>query len=250
MLQNLLRLSRLEKVLRSIQREYYASPRDRVPELFPRYAQALAEARALTLAAERRRRPGAGRKTKLHLGCGDHHLEGWWNVDLERRGDLQADLSRSIPVRSGSVDYVHSEDFLEHVDLPRGRNLLSECFRVLRPGGVLRLLTPDLRAIVQSVYLQREKRHLAFCRLQLQAEGPCEALNMHLRMEGNAHRFVWDYELLERALAETGFSVRRVSFNRSRHASLRYLDLRDFGLNLLVEATKPVRSPSAPSPAQ
>ena len=234
MLQDLLRLSRLEKVLRSIQREYYASPRDRVPELFRRYAQALAEARALTL----RRRPGAGRNTKLHLGCGDHHLEGWWNVDLERQGDLQADLSRSIPVRSGSVDYIHSEDFLEHVDLPRGRHLLSECFRVLRPGGVLRLLTPDLRAIVERVYLGRETRHLAFCRLNLQAEGPCEALNMWLRMGGDAHRFVWDYEPLERALTETGFSVRRVSFNRSRHASLRYLDLRDFDLNLLVEATK------------
>jgi predicted SAM-dependent methyltransferase len=245
MLQGLLRLRRLERALRSTQREYYASPRDRVPELFSRYAKALAEARALTLAAERRRRPAAGRETKLHLGCGGHQIEGWWNVDLQRSGDLQADLSRSIPVRSGSVDYVHSEDFLEHVDLPRGRHLLSECFRVLRPGGVLRLLTPDLRAIVERVYLGREARHLAFCRLNLQADGPCQALNMWLRMEGDAHRFVWDYDLLERALTETGFSVRRVSFNRSRHSSLRYLDLRDFDLNLFVEATKPLRSGAA-----
>ena len=114
---------------------------------------------------------------------------------------------------------------------------------MLRPGGVLRLLTPDLRAIVDRVYLERQPRHLTFCRLNLQAEGPCEALNMWLRMEGGAHRFVWDYELLERNLVETGFSVRRVSFNRSRHASLRYLDLRNFDLNLFVEATKPARSP-------
>ncbi|HEX7614581.1 MAG TPA: methyltransferase domain-containing protein [Thermoanaerobaculia bacterium] len=240
MFRKFLRLRRLEGTLRSIQREYYATSRDQVPELFPRYARALAEARALTFAAEQGRRPATGRETKLHLGCGDHHLEGWWNVDLERRGELQADLSRSIPVRSGSVDYVHSEDFLEHVDLPQGRRLLSECFRVLRPGGVMRLLTPDLRAIVERVYLERQTRHLTFCRVNLQAEGPCEALNMWLRMEGGAHRFVWDYELLERGLTETGFTVRRVSFNRSWHASLRYLDLRDFDLNLFVEATKPL----------
>jgi predicted SAM-dependent methyltransferase len=237
-----LRLRRLESTLRSIQRAYYGSPPDRVAELFPRYARALAEARDLTCAAERRRRPHAGPTARVHLGCGDHYLEGWWNVDLERKGDVTADLSRSIPFRSGAVDYVHSEDFLEHVDLARGRALLAECFRILRPGGVLRVLTPDLKGLVERLYLDREARHLAFCRVQLQAEGPCEALNMHLRMEG-AHRFVWDYELLERTLVETGFSVRKVSFNRSRHPPLRYLDLRDFDLNLFVEAAKPRESP-------
>ena len=53
----------------------------------------------------------------------------------------------------------------------------------------MRLLTPDLRALVERVYLQREPRHLAWCDAHLSAAGPCEALNMHLRMNGD-HRFV------------------------------------------------------------
>ena len=137
------------------------------------------------------------------------------------------------------VDFIHTEDFLEHIEFEDAKRFLGECFRVLKPGGVMRLLTPDLRAIVERVYLQRDALHLAWCHTFLRTESPCEALNMHMRMEGHAHRFVYDYELLSRILRETGFRVRRVAYNRSRHPLLRYLDLRDFGLNLFVEATKP-----------
>jgi hypothetical protein len=102
----------------------------------------------------------------------------------------------------------------------------------------MRLLTPDLRALVAKVYRGRAGRHLRWCAAELAAEGPCEALNMHLRMNGE-HRFVYDEELLRSDLARLGFSVRRTRWNASRHPALRWLDLRDFGLNLFLEATKP-----------
>ena len=102
----------------------------------------------------------------------------------------------------------------------------------------MRLLTPDLRALVQQVYVDRNARHLAWCSTHLEAEGPAEALNMHLRMNGG-HRFVYDAELLTQLLQSLGFRVRRVRYNWSPVRELRYLDLRDFGLNLFLEAVKP-----------
>ena len=48
-----------------------------------------------------------------------------------------------------------------------------------------------------------------------------------------------DFELLSGILAQVGFVVRRASYNTSRHPALRFLDLRNFGLNLFIEATKP-----------
>ena len=63
---------------------------------------------------------------------------------------------------------------------------------------------------------------------------------MHLRMNGE-HRFVYDSSRLREVLGGLGFSVRRVRWNRSSHPELRFLDLRDFGLNLLLEATKPAK---------
>jgi predicted SAM-dependent methyltransferase len=237
--------------LRGLQRQYYTSTRERVAELFPAYTVALAEARSLyldLLVHPSARllfasvRPPADRGVRLHLGCGDHYLDGWINVDLGRDGDLVADLARPLPLRSRTVSFIHSEDFLEHIELEAGRRFLAECFRVLVPSGVMRLLTPDLWAIVTRVYLGREGAHLAWCEAFLAAGTPCEALNMHMRMEGGAHRFVYDYEFLSRLLQETGFVVRRVSYNASRHPALRFLDLRDFGLNLFIEATKPKSS--------
>ena len=182
---------------------------------------------------------------KLHLGCGDHILDGWCNVDVSPPRDLCANLAQAIPVRTETVDFIHSEDFLEHIELEDAKRFLGECFRVLKPGGVMRLLTPDLRAIVERVYLRRDALHLAWCHTFLKTESPCEALNMHMRMEDHAHRFVYDYETLSRILRGIGFRVRRVAYNKSRDPLLRYLDLRNFGLNLFVEATKPTSSPNS-----
>jgi len=177
----------------------------------------------------------------LHLGCEDHRIEGWINVDIVPTGavDLQADLARPLPFPDESMDFIHSEDLLEHLEPDDGRTLLAEFFRVLRPGGVMRLLTPDLERLVEEVYLRPRPRHLAWSGAYLKAATPCEALNAHCRM-GGEHRFIYDFPYLEGVLIGIGFRVRRASWNRSRHPSLRYLDLRDFGLNLFLEATKPV----------
>jgi hypothetical protein len=52
------------------------------------------------------------------------------------------------------------------------------------------------------------------------------------------HRFVYDEEHLSETLRGLGFQVRRVRHNWSPVRELRYLDLRDFGLNLFLEAVK------------
>jgi predicted SAM-dependent methyltransferase len=152
--------------------------------------------------------------------------------------DVVADLTLSLPFRSSTFDYIHSEDFIEHVDLEGGQRVLQECYRVLKRGGVMRLLTPDLRRLIRRVYLGRSPADLRWCRVYLDASTPCEALNMHLRMDGE-HRFVYDEEFLRELLTGIGFTTYRTRFNSSRHPALRYLDLRNFGLNLFLECEKP-----------
>ena len=229
------RLRRLEKRLRELQDAYYDG--DSKPESTSvQYLQVLAEARSLAREGE----PESPALLKLHLGCGAHRLDGWHNVDLviAPAVDVRIDCSGELPFRTGAIAFIHTEDLIEHLDLPGGRKLLGECFRILRPGGVLRLLTPDLAALIRKVYEHRDARHLAWCARELSASGPCESLNMHLRMNGE-HRFVYDEAYLREMLADAGFRTRRVRWNRSAHPQLRYLDLRDFGLNLFFEATKP-----------
>ena len=230
-----IRLWQLERRLRRLQDQYYEDETKDDARIV-NYLTTLAQARELYLtriagAAEPHRR--------LHVGSGGHHIAGWINLDIDPTPpvDLLADITRPLPFRSASIDLIHSEDVLEHLDRDAGRALLSECHRLLKPGGVMRLLTPDLRLLIERVYFERNERHLAWCSAYLEAEGACEALNMHLRMNGD-HRFVYDAELLKNVLERIGFAVRGVRYNWSPHPELRYLDLRDFGLNLFVEGTK------------
>jgi predicted SAM-dependent methyltransferase len=211
--------------LHAIQRRYYRGDATAIAEYFA----ALARARSAL------RLP---RKRALHLGSGAYRIDGWLNVDrIEEKPDVAADLAAALPFVSDSVDYIHTEDFLEHVDLEHGRVFLRECFRVLQHGGVLRLLTPDLDALVRRVYLDRDRRHGAWCAHSFGTSTPAEALNMHLRMNGD-HRFVYDDELLAREMKAAGFRVRRVRYNHSPDPFLRFLDVRDFGLNLFFEGVK------------
>ena len=221
--------------LRRLQREYYRSAR-KDDALIAQYLSVLADARR---ALADPLPPG---RRALHAGSGGHRLEGWLNVDafFAPSVDLAADLSLSIPLRSESIDYIHSEDFLEHLELAGGKRFLRETWRVLKPGGVMRILTPDLAAFVQRIYIDREREHIFWCGAQLAAEGACESFNMHMRMDGD-HRFIYDETYLRGLLSSIGFSVRRVRWNESAEPCLRYLDLRDFGLSLFLEAVKPQR---------
>ena len=225
-------LWRYRRRLRSLQSRYYRGTAADAGATATTYITTLAAARAVWLKGTNARR------MRVHLGAGDHRIDGWINVDVVRgAADVLADFTAALPFRTASVDLLHSEDLLEHLDDEAGKQLLRECHRVLRPGGVMRLLTPDLRAIIERVYLQRETRHLAWCDNHLDAEGPCRALNMHMRMNGE-HRFLYDEEHLTETLRAIGFRVRRVRFNWSPVRELRFLDLRDFGLNLFLEAVK------------
>jgi predicted SAM-dependent methyltransferase len=211
--------------LHAIQRRYYRGDDTAIPEYF---AALSAARKALALP----------KKTALHLGSGAYHIEGWINVDLiADRPDVVADLTTTLPFATESADYIHTEDFLEHIDLDHGRGFLRECFRVLRTGGVIRLLTPDLAALVRRVYLDRERPHLAWCANLFGTSTPAEALNMHMRMNGD-HRFIYDDDLLASEMKAAGFRVRRVRYNRSPDPFLRFLDVRDFGLNLFFEGIK------------
>ncbi len=230
-----IRLWAIERRLRRLQDDYYdGEATDQ--KVIVDYMNTLAQARGLYLA---RIAPAVGRRRRLHVGSGGHRIAGWFNLDIDATPpvDVVADVARSLPFRSDSIDLIHSEDLLEHLDRQAGHGFLRECHRVMKPAGVMRLLTPDLQLLVDRVYLQRDGRHLRWCTAFLDARGPCEALNMHIRMNGE-HRFIYDGELLQRVLEEAGFAVRRVRFNWSPVPELRYLDLRDFGLNLFVECTK------------
>lgn len=87
----------------------------------------------------------------LNLACGQTFHPGWTNVDIcpAGAGVIQADLVQGIPFPHSSFDAIYHSHFIEHLRRPHARFLLEECFRVLVPGGHLRVATPDFERLAR-----------------------------------------------------------------------------------------------------
>ncbi|GAA3296771.1 hypothetical protein GCM10020218_080700 [Dactylosporangium vinaceum] len=98
---------------------------------------------------------------RLHLGCGSHRLAGWTNIDLaDPAADLRVDVRNGLPFDDGIAESVYIAHLLEHVEYPReAETVLRECRRVLRDGGLLRIVVPDLHSFC-TAYVQRLRRLL------------------------------------------------------------------------------------------
>jgi SAM-dependent methyltransferase len=86
---------------------------------------------------------------RLNLGCGHTLHPDWLNVDIvpTRKGVLRCDLTRTLPFPSASFEAVYCSHVLEHLRPEHVPGLMSEISRVLRPGGIVRLVVPDLERI-------------------------------------------------------------------------------------------------------
>lgn len=80
---------------------------------------------------------------KLHIGCGRDRRDGWINLDRERGGDLQADVTCGIPLDTSSIDAVYSQDFLEHLPPSASVHVINEIWRVLKPNGTMEHYVPN-----------------------------------------------------------------------------------------------------------
>ena len=91
---------------------------------------------------------------RLHLGCGSNELYGWLNTDLTPRSPciFGMDATKPFPLPHGQFAFVFSEHMIEHVPFESGLFILHECFRVLQPGGHIRISTPDLHFLI-DLYL-------------------------------------------------------------------------------------------------
>lgn len=174
-------------------------------------------------------------QTRVHLGCGPHVFEGWVNLDVGGgAGVVPYDLTGKLPFRDASVERVFTEHFIEHVSRERGRRFISECARILKPGGVLRVSTPDLRRLVEEYVHGRTTEWLD---QGWKPATPARMLNEGMRSWG--HVFVYDEAELIDALRAGGFSrFVRVGWHESTVSDLRDLERRSFHGDLIVEATK------------
>jgi len=123
---------------------------------------------------------------------------------------VQLDVKEPLPFADHSFNWAYSEHLIEHLTLEDGIRWLSEIRRILTPGGLLRLTTPDLRKYLTG-YLDGNEffnRHRQ-CLIELGA--PPEEIPKRKAFMVNqifqcfGHRWIYDYEELRYVLRSAGF---------------------------------------------
>ena len=150
----------------------------------------------------------------LHLGCGPKYLRGFVNVDgnLFRKTDLWLDLRNGLPYPDGSISTVYSSHVLEHFYPDELHTILCECHRVLRPGGGLRIVVPDMGGAVRAYLTGRADFFASFPRDNKSLGGKLSNL---LFCEGG-HRQGLDFSYLLELLQNAGFQdVRQLQSHES-----------------------------------
>jgi predicted SAM-dependent methyltransferase len=181
---------------------------------------------------------------KVQLGSGPNPVPGWLNIDGGFDADLRVDLRRALPLGSGTVAYIFTEHFLDHLEYPNAiHSVLSECHRVLKPGGIMRVVVHDGERLLRA-YLEKDVEFFreigAFEKTADSAQSLMAAVNHLFRFNG-FHQFIYDYETLEREFLKAGFSsVLRSTIKGSDTQELNLdLDLPDRApQSLYVEAVK------------
>lgn len=188
----------------------------------------------------------------VNLGAGAAGREGWINLDAFPAPGitLTCDCRGALPLPNNCASGIFTEHFLEHIDYEREvPGLLTDCLRILKPGGVIRIIVPDaeryLRAYCSEGWQELEQlRGLDASHrdpyFQTTVQTKMELVNLLFRQFGE-HKFAYDQASLERALVTAGFTgVHRTSFGVSQLAGLAIDTPSREHESLYVEAVKPL----------
>ena len=210
---------------------------------------------------------------KLNLGCGPIHAAAWVNVDGSNRAWLASRLSwldrllvslrlvaptefsaatvyanllRRFPWRDKSVEAIYMGEMLEHFTQEEGERVLRECYRVLRPGGLLRIRVPD-NAHFWKKYLEeyestKDKPRVQWCLSHtrwtaMYFQDICVRRPRFWQSMGHYHKWMYDEISLTLLLESIGFQdVERKKFHDSRIPHIEEVETTEM---LIVEAICP-----------
>ena len=148
---------------------------------------------------------------KLHLGCGRRHIPGYVHIDVVDypHVDHVSSIDNLSFLQDGSVELIYNCHVLEHFKRREVNRVLREWYRVLAPGGLLRVSVPDFAALCE-VYVRSRDLGLVI--------GPIFGRQDYLY---NIHYNLFDFDTLKAQLEQAGFSqVRRYDWRETEHAKV------------------------------
>lgn len=211
-----------------------------------------------TVAATRDTRPIFNERVLVQYGCGLSCPVGWLNFDAsprlwaERTPLLSlvirvfgrplfpeqtrfGNIVSGLPIEQNTADAIFACHVLEHLPRTAVPMALKNTFRALKPGGVFRLVVPDLAWRI-SEYQRRAVENnpraadifLADCMLGMNDQANGIADRIRLLYGNSRHLWMYDYPLLEALLLSSGFTkIRRCEMGDSPELAFKNIEAKD-----------------------
>ena len=99
-------------------------------------------------------------KRKINIGGGDWYRKDWENLDIIFNYKLENELLN--PFKSNSIDLIYSSHCIEHIKFESVPLLLKDAYRVLKTGGVFRIVVPDVDKLYSLYDLNKNSKNFKF----------------------------------------------------------------------------------------
>ena len=173
----------------------------------------------------------------LHCGCSYTFIPGFINADIEISGWLPPDVINQVIIldvekkfqfEDNTFDYIYSEHMIEHLSYDGIKNYISECYRCLKPGGVIRTAWPKVDFLIElqnnpKKYFTYIKNHVDLFHPELLDDFKSYEnipvsliINDNYRMWG--HQIMYDIKGLTQMFKLFGFkNIISVNYGESKH---------------------------------
>ena len=129
------------------------------------------------------------------------------NIEFNRKENIVfADATKKFNFKNNSVDVIYTSHMLEHLSRNSANHFIKECKRVLKKGGVLRIVVPDIKKIIDDYLLKRDAD--AFLERTLLVSPSLDSLKLKIQffLFGNRHhQWMYDSKSLQKLLFKNGF---------------------------------------------
>lgn len=139
-----------------------------------------------------------------------------------------ADATRNIPLPNNSVSLIYSSHMLEHLDRAEAAQFLKEAMRVLKTGGTIRLVLPDLSKSIELYNTHKDADAFLESTLMCRPNPRSFLQRLSIALIGNRHHlWMYDGKSLSKLLENTGYKSIKVLESGETTIDCGALDLRE-----------------------